>query len=544
MKKIIIIISILLFLLPTLKGQETIQNPIIPGFNPDPCIVRVENDYYIVTSTFEWFPGIPIYHSKDLQNWTQLGHVLTRKSQLDLTGTSDSNGIFAPSITYYNGRYYVMYTIVREGVNWPMKGYPNYIVTATSPQGPWSEPVLINSLGFDPSLFIDGEKAYVLIRLFDHRKKKISSPGIGIHEFDLKTLQPIGEPRFIYSGWNKRSAEGPKMIKKGNYYYLFTAEGGTGYGHYEAIARSKSVYGPYERAPKLFYSSKDNPKLAVQKAGHGTIFDTPEGEWFTTHLGSRPVTERGNCTLGRETFIQKVEWTADGWPQLYNGKIEPEITVMAPNGIKAKKQENLTVKDNFDSNVLNVRYQLLREPEKEDWLSLSRNKGYLSLRGRHILGTLYDQSFVAQRVTSHNQEFETCLEFSPANFRHSAGIACYYDSKHYYALGLTYDEDLQSTVLELTEVDKQYKELLDKKIIIPYNNQKVYMRVVIEGYKLQFYYSLDHKQWHQAGSDYDFSKISDDYAGGFTGAMVGLFCQDLIYSNLWAKFDYFLQKSR
>ena len=518
MKKIILIASILFLLLPIVKGQETILNPVIPGFNPDPCIVRVGSDYYIVTSTFEWFPGIPIYHSKDLQNWTQLGHVLTRKSQLDLTGTSDSNGIFAPSITYHNGMYYVMYTVVREGINWPTKGYPNDIGTATNPQGPWSEPVLINGLGFDPSLFIDGEKAYILVRLFDHRKGKSSSPGIGIHEIDLKTLQPTGEPRFIYSGWNKQSAEGSKMIKKGDYYYLFTAEGGTGYGHYEAVARSRSVWGPYERAPEIFYSSKDNPKLPIQKAGHRTIFDTPEGEWYTTHLGSRPFTERGNCTLGRETFIQKVEWTADGWPQLYKDKTEPKTTVIAPKGLKVKKQDNSVIMDNFNRDALNVRYQLLREPASEGWLSLSRNEGYLSLRGRHILGTLYDQSFVAQRVTSHNQEFETCLEFSPTNFRHSAGIACYYDSKHYYALGLTYDEDLKSTVLELTEVDKQYKELLDKKISIP-NNQKVYMKVVIDGYKLQFYYSLDHKQWNQAGSDCDFGKISDDYAGGFTGAI-------------------------
>lgn len=527
-----------------MNGQEKIHNPVIPGFNPDPCIVRVGTDYYIVTSTFEWFPGIPIYHSKDLQNWKQLGHVLTRKSQLDLTGTSDSNGIFAPSITYHEGKFYVMYTIVREGVNWSMKGYPNYVVTSTNPEGEWSEPVLVNTLGFDPSLFIDDDgKAYVAVRIFDHRTGKISSPGIGIHEIDLNSFEPIGDMKFVYSGWNEKSAEGPKLLKKNGYYYLFTAEGGTGYGHYEAVAKSQSVWGPYERAPQIFYSAVENPEIPIQKAGHGTVFETPAGEWYTTHLGSRPLSERGNCPLGRETFIQKVEWSNDGWPMLYGQSTKPEMTITAPDGMNVRRYENLIEKDDFNDETLNIKYQVLREIPESDWISLDKNKGYLSLRGRHAIGTLYGQSMVAQRITSYNQEFETCFEFTPTNFRHAAGLTCYYDSKHYYALGLTYDEEQQSIALELTEVDKQYKELLDKRIVVSNDFKKIYMKMVVKQNILQFYYSLDGTQWEKAGNNCDFSKISDDYTGGFTGAMAGIFCQDLMYANQWANFDYFEKRT-
>ena len=172
-----------------------------------------------MNSTFEWFPGIPIFHSKNLVDWQQIGNVLTRKSQLDLTGIPDSEGVYAPSITWYRGLFYVTYTVVHPGLQWSSKGYPNYIVTAENPAGPWSDPVYINSLGFDPSLFIDDDgRGYVVVRIFDYRKGREMSPGIGIHEIDMETLKPKGAPRFIYSGWGKRSAEGPKILKKDGYY--------------------------------------------------------------------------------------------------------------------------------------------------------------------------------------------------------------------------------------------------------------------------------------------------------------------------------------
>ncbi len=516
-----------------------IQNPILPGFNPDPCITRAGNDYYIVTSTFEWFPGLPVYHSKDLVNWEQTGHVLTRKSQLDLTGISDVHGVYAPAITYHKGTFYVVYTVVQEGLNWTLNGYPNYIVIAKNPKGPWSEPVLINSLGFDPSLFIDDDgKGYLVVRIFDHRPGKGGSPGIGMHEVDMKTLKPIGDPKFIYNGWAKRSAEGPHLLKKDGYYYLFTAEGGTGYGHYEAVARSKNIWGPYdERAPEIFYTTRDDSTSVIQKAGHGMLVETPSGEWYTTHLGSRPLTTYGNCCLGRETFIQPVAWTKEGWPQLDTPDKKPQMEVKAPE-CKPYPFKDKPDTDHFNTDVIDVKYQFLREPYDRSWLRTDRKKGFLSLKGRRALGTLYGQSMIAQRITSYNQTAETCLEFNPASFKHAAGLACYYNSRNFYFLNFTFDETLGKCIqIWGSDREKGYQEFSEK---IPVGNiSRVYLRMQIKNYDLQCYYSIDNKSWQPIGNALDFGKISDDYAGGYTGAMISLFAQDMMYENQWADFDYF-----
>ncbi len=513
-----------------------IQNPILSGFNPDPCIVRVNNDYYIVTSSFEWFPGIPIYHSTDLVEWNQIGHVLDRKSQLDMTGVNDADGVYAPSITYHKGIYYVIFTNVQDGIDWSQKGYPNYIVTATNPAGPWSEPIYVNSLGFDPFLFIDEDgSAYVLIRIMDHQEGKELSPGIGMHAYNLDTMKPIGEPQFIYSGWARKSAEGPKMLKKDGFYYLFTAEGGTGYKHYEAVARSKNIWGPYERAPHIFYSSANAPDVPVQKSGHGTLFTSSDGEWYTTHLGSRPLNIKGNCSLGRETFIQKVKWNKNGWPELADGSTIPKMEVTIPITIKNKayKQE---FDDTFTESKLSSRWQTLREPVSDNWLTINPQEGVLSMRGRHALGSRFRESLIAQRVTSYQQEFETCVEFNPTNYRHAAGLTCYYNTRHFFSLALTHDNE--GKVLKLIEADKKYNELL--KIKLPDNQvNKVYMKMCINGYDLQYSYSFDGIRWNQIDTLLNFGKISDDYANGYTGAMAGLFVSDLMYEDKWANFLYF-----
>ncbi len=533
MKKlsIFIILNAVLLFIKAENFNVNIRNPIIPGFHPDPCIVRVQDDYYIVNSTFEWFPGIPIFHSQNLVNWKQIGNVLTRKSQLDLTGIPDSEGVYALSITWYEGLFYVTYTVVHPGLQWSSKGYSNYIVTAKNPTGPWSEPIYINSLGFDPSLFIDDDgKGYVVVRIFDHRKNKDMSPGIGIYEIDMKTLKPQNKPKFIYSGWGKKSAEGPKLLKKDGYYYLFTAEGGTGYGHYEAVARAKNIYGPYERAPQIFCSSRDNPAHPIQKAGHGTVFSTSTGEWYTTHLGSRPLGRRGNCPLGRETFLQKVEWQ-EGWPQLAGGISLPSEGIPV---VEKQMQTSIDTKDDFNGSELDCKYITLRENFHSEWIRLEN--GWLKLRGREALGGLYRQSMLAQRVTSYNQSFETRLSFRPEDFRQSAGLCCYYNSTHFYALGLTYDEN-KEIVLELVGADKVYQEYLSERI--PVSSTDIRMKVEIDQGKLQFYYSLSEGTWKPIGALLDFGKLSDDYAVGFTGAVVGLYAQDMMYESTWALFDYF-----
>lgn len=519
------------------QNESVIWNPVLPGFHPDPCAVSVGDDYYIVNSTFEWFPGIPIYHSKDLVNWEQIGNVLTRKSQLDLSGCKDSKGIYAPSITYHKGLFYVTYTVVQENISWPLQVYPNYIVTAKDPRGPWSEPVLVDALGFDPFFFIDDDdRAYIVVRVFDHRQGKSMSPGIGLHEVNLKTLKPVGDPKFIYSGWAKRSAEGPKLLKKDGYYYLFTAEGGTGYGHYQAVARSRNIWGPYERAPRMIYTARDCQDAPVQKTGHGTLFSTPDGEWYTTHLGSRPLTIKGNCPLGRETYIQKIKWNSDGWPELASGDSVPVLKVTAPRYVIATPHDEQEEHDEFTNPQLGFKYCTLRGPFSDEWLKYDTGKGVLSLRGRAALGALHRESMVAQRVTSFHQQFETKMEFNPTDYRHKAGLCAYYNSRHFYALGLTHDEE-RGIVWELVGADKKYIEYLPERLQV--NTTSVYMRMKIDWDKVQFFYSLDGKDWLAIGPVLDFGKLSDDYADGYTGAMAALFAQDLMYEDRWAHFDYF-----
>lgn len=520
-------------------GQQTgiIKNPVLPGFNPDPCIVRVNSDYYIVTSSFEWFPGIPIYHSKDLVNWKQIGHVLTRESQLKMTGINDSDGIFAASITYRNGLFYLMYTIVQDGLNWSLKGYPNYLVTAKDPAGPWSEPHHINNLGFDPSLFIDDNgKAYILYRDIDHRKGQPASPGVGLHEFDLKTLKPIGAPKWIYSGWKPHDAEGPKMLKKDGYYYLFTADGGTGLGHLQGVARSKSIWGEYERAPTPVYTASKDPSWPVQRTGHGTLFNTPAGEWYTTHLATRPLTPSGETLLGRESFIQKIKWTSDGWPVLANGTLKPDLEAPAPNPATVLKPAPDYFIDEFSGSKPDMRYEFLREPYNGSWLSFGRLKGYLSLKGRNALGSRFEESLIAQRITSYNEQYETAVRFSPTSFKQEAGLTCYYNTRHYYALGLTFDEK-KGRLIKLIKADNQYEEVAE----VPINSKiaEVYLRVRVNKDKLLFYFSTDKKTWTAIGGAQDFYNLSDERAQGFTGPMVGLYCQDLLYGKEWADFDYF-----
>lgn len=535
----IIILLVVITSLQISNAQQSgiITNPVIPGFNPDPCIVRVNNDYYIVTSTFEWFPGLPIYHSRDLVNWKQIGHALTRETQLKMTGINDSDGIFAASITYHKGLFYLMYTIVQDGINWSLKGYPNYLVTAKDPAGPWSEPHHINNLGFDPSLFIDNDgKAYVLYRDMDHRIGKPASPGIGMHEFDLKTFKPIGTPKLIYSGWKPHEAEGPKMLKKGQYYYLFTADGGTGLGHLQAVARSKSIWGEYERAPTPVYTASQDPSWSVQRTGHGTLFNTPTGEWYTTHLATRPLVPQGKTLLGRESFIQKIKWASNGWPVLANGTLKPDLKVPAPDSTSVLKPAPNFLVDEFSGPKPNIRYQYLREPYNESWLSLNRRKGYLSLKGRNALGSRFEESLIAQRITSYNEQYETAVRFSPISFKQEAGITCYYNTKHYYALGFTFDEK-KGKIIKLIKTDNQYEEIAE----VPMNSKttEVFLRVRVNKDKLLFYFSIDKKIWIAIGGEQDFYNLSDERAQGFTGPMVGLYNQDLLYGKEWADFDYF-----
>ncbi|MFN3443812.1 MAG: glycoside hydrolase family 43 protein, partial [Rhizobium rosettiformans] len=316
-----------------------IINPILPGFNPDPSICRVGEDYYIATSTFEWYPGVQIHHSRDLVNWDLVTRPLNRASQLDMRGNPDSCGVWAPCLSHADGLFWLVYTDVKrfEG---SFKDAHNYIVTAPAIEGPWSDPIYVNSSGFDPSLFHDddGRKWFTNMQ-WNHRPEARNTighakfDGILLQEWDPKTQKLTGPIKNIFEGSKQGLVEGPHLFKRNGWYYLTTAEGGTGYDHVVTMARSRSIDGPYEMHPNThLITSKDAPDAVLQRAGHGQYVETPDGQVYHTHLCGRPMAPKRRCTLGRETGLQKCVWKEDGWLYLEQGGVVPAVEVPGLEG--------------------------------------------------------------------------------------------------------------------------------------------------------------------------------------------------------------------
>src|SRR5690625_4073287 len=274
--------------------MTSVRNPVLRGFNPDPCIIRVDDDYYIATSTFEWYPGVQIAHSRDLVNWRVVSRPLDRYSQIDLRGRPNSGGIWAPALTYADGRFHLIYTDVRTWAG-SYKDVHNYLVTAPSVEGPWSEPTYLNSSGFDPSLFHDDDgRKWLLNMVWDHRKNKNPFGGILLQEYSQNDGKLIGPIYNIFKGTELGLTEAPHIYKHNSYYYLITAEGGTRFEHAVTIARSKSLLGPYEVDPENpMLTSSNKPELELQKAGHASMVKTKEGDWYLVHLCGRPLEKSG-----------------------------------------------------------------------------------------------------------------------------------------------------------------------------------------------------------------------------------------------------------
>jgi xylan 1,4-beta-xylosidase len=519
-----------------------IENPIISGFSPDPSIIRVNNDYYIANSTFEWFPGVMIHHSKDLAHWKLIARPLNRISQLDMNGCPNSCGIFAPCLTYHEGLYYLVYTNAKafQGI-WA--DTDNYLVTSTDICGEWSEPIYLYSNGYDPSLFHEDQKKWVVSVDWDHSNNKSHYGGIILQEYSTKENKMIGPVINIFKGTELGVTEGPHLYKHKDFYYLITAEGGTGRGHSVTVARSREITGPYEVDPNYpMLTARYDPKNEIQKAGHGDIVETQNGEWYMVHLGGRPLPSVGKCVLGRETFIQKVDWTEDGWLRLEGGGNKPRIKVMAP-ALNECKWEESPYRDDFDSNSLDINFFTLRIPLGEDTLTLKERPGYLRLKGRESLISTHHQSLVARCQHSFCYTATTLIEFDPVSFKQMAGLVCYYSTKNFYYLRITHEENIGKCLGIITCNNGKFDYPLTSDINI--NGYKhCFLRAVVNYDMLQFYYSLDGDNWISIGSILDASILSDEYAEEcgewyFTGAFVGLCCQDLSGQRLFADFGLF-----
>jgi len=535
-----------------------IRNPILPGFNPDPSICRVGGDYFIATSTFEWYPGVQIHHSTDLVNWRLVKRPLDRASQLDMRGNPDSGGVWAPCLSYADGLFWLVYTDVKR-LDGNFKDAHNYIVTAPAVDGPWSDPTYVNSSGFDPSLFHDEDgRKWFLNMVWNHvshgvggNPKHPSFAGILLQQYDRAEGRLVGPVKNIFAGSAHGLVEGPHLFKRDGWYYLTTAEGGTGYEHAVTMARSRHIDGPYELHPDIhLITSKDTPDAALQRAGHGQIVETPDGQFYHTHLCSRPLPGLRRSPLGRETAIQKCIWGDDGWPRLAQRSVVPDVAIIAPDPAAEAREEPAVIRHDFDSPWLPTEFQWLRTPEPQRIFSLAQRPGHLRLLARESIGSFYEQALVARRQEHLAFRAETVIDFEPATFQQMAGLTLYYNRHKFHFAGITHDAR-HGRILTILSCpgdwpDGRLSFPLGEAVEIP-DDGPVGLAIEVDGGGLQFSFRKD-GEWRTLGPGLDASVISDEGGrgehGSFTGAFVGMAAFDTSGAGLAADYDHFAYEPR
>lgn len=512
-----------------------VENPILTGFNPDPSFLRVGDDHYIATSTFEWFPGVQIHHSRDLVHWRLLTRPLDRISQIDLRGARDSCGVWAPCLSHYDGTFYLVYTDVKNMLPGPMDCH-NYVVTAESITGPWSEPTYLHSLGFDPSLFHDTDgRHWLLSMVTESRPGRPSFGGIVLQEYDPIARRLTGPVTNIFRG-RLGATEGPHLYQRDGWYYLVVAEGGTGEGHAVNVARSREITGPYEADPAgLMLTSRFHPEHPLQCAGHASFIQSDDGGWWCAHLCTRRTAHTPDrIRLGRETALQALIWPEDGWPRLASGQALPQLHVEVPDLPPCPWPEPIPG-DDFAGPSLDPEWQSLRTPITDDWASLSARPGWLRLRGRDGLRSYFEQSLLARRLSHQAVTVTTCLDFDPAHPKHSAGLIFIYDLRTWSYLHLRGDESY-GCELVLTHcrkgVCREEVAWAHPRQVFPLTS----LRLEVGLEQAQFQMSHDERHWVSVGDPFAPSEIS---SGGFTGPFVGLCCQDGVSRSHTADFRGF-----
>src|ERR1017187_3884646 len=461
-----------------------LPNPILPGFHPDPCIIRVGEFYYIANSTFEWWPGVQIHRSRDLGSWELAGYALTRKKQLDMRGDPDSGGVWAPGLSHADGQFWLVYSDVKTH-HGPYKDVRNFLVTARSVKGPWSDPVALNRSGFDPSLFHDEDgRKWLVNQVWKTSVAGDAFAGIVLQEYSPSQCRLVGDPVNIFGGSPLGITEGPHLYRKDGYYYLVTAEGGTGWEHAVTVARSRSLTGPYELLPgNPLLTSSGYPGNTLQKAGHGSLVQAPDGRWYLAHLCSRPVGGKRRCILGRETALQEVTWPPGDWPRLLSGDRAP-ATGLDLDGVEATPYVR-EFADDFSSRRLHLHWNTLREPPDESWLSLRARPGFLRLRGRYSLQSLFEQSLVGFRLLHIRCAVAARLEFAPTSFQQRAGLALYYNTSNYYYAYATCGNSGERILGLLACDNRSNREVLAEPIPIP-AGEPLELAATLNGPRLQF----------------------------------------------------------
>ncbi|HAY06350.1 MAG TPA: glycoside hydrolase family 43 protein [Hyphomonas sp.] len=504
-------------------------NPILSGFYPDPSITQVGQDFYLVHSTFTWFPGIPVWHSTDLVNWTQIGNAIDRPGMLDFDGLGLSRGVFAPTIEHHDGTFYIANTCVDcEG---------NFILTAKDPAGPWSDPIWMPHVGgIDPSLFFDTDGKVWLMNndgppgevLYDGHR------AIWIREVHPETFAPLSEPVVIIDGGVRPEEkpiwiEGPHIYLKDGWYYLSAAEGGTAVGHSQVILRSRTVtgpYTPYEGNPIMTQRDLPEDRLhPVTSVGHADYVIDNEGAWWAVFLGVRPY-EGDYYNTGRETFLLPVTWK-DGWPVILERGAPVPISLSRP-ALPASHAPPLPTTGNFSvsedfSGPLPPHWMTPRVP-KSEWYSIG--EGTLALQPRtDTLGSSRQPSFLARRQQHMNASAEVEIVFTPTA-KSEAGLAAFQSDEYWFALGLALSAET-GTILRLRQrsgPDKAEAGIVLAEIQVP-DGKPLRLRFEGEGASYQASWSVPGEDWQDIGPALDGKLLSTRTAGGFVGAVFGVYAE-------------------
>lgn len=544
-----------------------IKNPIIPGMAPDPSIIRVENTYYLSTSTFHWMPGIQLYKSTDLVNWTLIDNVL-KKDKINLQGTNTPGGIWAPHLSYdiETKKYWLAYSHM---VNMAGREFSSnsYMMWSENISGPWSEPIYLTSIGFDPSLFHDEDGRHYAAILEWESREGYQSPGhIVIAEISLENGEVLGQWKRVTQGFTTRGcAEAPQIYKHAGYYYLLLASGGTGYAHGVEIGRSKSIMGPYEphptgepiitSSPRHLFSLGDpdaghfemyNPNSLIQKAGHGSLVDTPTGEWYITHLMSRPLPGTLLNPLGRETSIQKMRWNDDNWLEMEDGSNLAKIEVEGISGIEDLKLLNHDVQEYFEAPKYSNQFMTPYQAQTIEWVNTTERPGFLRIYGGDSFFSQVNPSIMATRATSFLYEIDTKVIFNPNHYSETAGVGLYYDSNNWVYLHITYSEITKGPVLSILQVKLgERKEIFQPIIEVP--SGTVELKIIYNmGFSEMYFRLVDQEEWQLVMEKIDVTYLSDEGVngesgeiGGFTGLFNFIGTVDAHQHDSFADFQFY-----
>lgn len=486
------------------------KNPILPGFHPDPSIMRVGDTFYLVNSTFAYFPGVPIYKSKDLVNWTQIGNVLDREDNLPLEGARHSGGIYAPTIRYHAGTYYMITTNIEHG--------GNFVVTAEKPEGPWSEPhCLAEAYGIDPSLFFDDDgKCYYCGTKADPNERYYGDNVIYIRELDLDTFTLVGPEAVAWKGALREAVwpEGPHIYKRNGYYYVMNAEGGTSVDHAVVVARSKNIFGPYEgyRSNPVMTHRHMGATCPVSAVGHADLVDDQNGNWYAVMLGMRQI--EGCSNLGRETFLARVTWEND-WPVFNPGEGRLLETGTLP--LEECKEFGPATSYHFYENKLPYEMLMLRNPDP-DMYSLSERYGWIRLAvAKNSIHEQKSCSYIGVRQCSMDFTAETMLAFAP-EMGEEAGIVLLQSNDA--NLRLVYTRTGDGTEIRVIRCEQG----MDKVVCsMPAKAERIKLRICERGQEIRCFVAFDEQSEQELPCKIEAHFLSTERAGGFVGNTIGMY---------------------